>query len=106
MKESVRQEHPNGVSFKHNAEYGFHRNLLGSRTVWLGVSVVSAVFCLAAWIITGSTLLLAGAVIDVLFGVWAVAWGWFFLQRFVKEAADSYADSVWNAFLVDSKKSR
>lgn len=45
IKSMVRNQQPDGVWSKHNAEYGFNRNLLGSRHLWLLLSVSCTLAC-------------------------------------------------------------
>lgn len=99
----VRREDPDGVWFKHNAEYGFQRNLLGSMALWLVLSVLGALVCAGGWYIGGDTVLLVGSVLNVLSLIVCIVW-WRLLPTFAQEAANRYAESVWTSFLVSAKR--
>lgn len=106
VKATVRLQNPDGVWTKHNAEYGFHRNLLGSRILWALSAVASALICGTVWYADGSQLFLIAAAINTVIFACSVVCGWFLLPRFTREAADRYADSVWNAFLAGTRPSQ
>lgn len=106
VKAMVRQNDPEGVWSKHNAEYGFHRNLTGSRGLWVLSAIAATLVCGAIWYSGSDELMLVASAINSLLIVWSIVWGWYFLPRFMKEAADKYADSIWNSFLINSRDSR
>ena len=58
VRATVRREDPEGLWAKHNAEYGLNRNLLGSRWLWLTLSVLGTLIFAAAWYIYGTAPLL------------------------------------------------
>lgn len=99
VKAVVRRDNPDGVWLKHNAEYGFQRNLLGSRAVWLVLSVLGALTCAGAWYYSEEAVLIVGSVLNVLSLIMCLAW-WRLLPTFAKEAADRYAESIWTSFLA------
>jgi hypothetical protein len=105
VKAVVRRDDPDGVWSKHNAEYGFHRNLLGSRVPWLLSAIAETLVCGTIWHLGRDEIMLVASAINSLLVVWSIIWGWYFLPRFAKEAADRYADSAWNSFLVSARNS-
>lgn len=100
VREFLRLRDSKGLWLKQNAEYGFARNLLGCRTLFLLLCVAS--------IIGGGTIRLAlekplqgmctfGPA--VLFVVW-LPLGWWLLPKLAKEAADRYANTAWSTFFA------
>jgi hypothetical protein len=101
VRATLREEDPEGVWVKHNAEYGANRNLLGSRGIWLGLSVLGALMCGAVWYFgVRDVWLLLGLGVEVASAVAAYVMGWHVLPRSAKMAADRYAESTSNAFLT------
>lgn len=101
VRATVREEDPEGLWSKHNAEYGAHRNLLGSRWLWLGTSMLGALVCGAVWYFgTRDFWISLGLIVEVGSVVAAYVMGWHVLPRSTKVAADRYAESVSGAFLA------
>lgn len=105
VKAIVRRDEPEGVWTKHNAEYGFHRNLLGSRGLWLMFSILGAAICGVVWNFTRADMSIVGFTLNIVLVVGSILWGWHFLPKFVKDSANRYSESVWNSFLVSAKRS-
>lgn len=103
VKAILRRDDPRGLSHKHNAEYGFNRNLLGSRLIWLLISIFGAIVCGIIWYFWKSDIVLVGFIFNILLAFCALYWGWFLLPKSTKEAADRYGESAWNSFLIISK---
>jgi hypothetical protein len=103
VKATVRRDNAGGVWEKHNAEYGLQRNLLGSRVLWSASAAAGVLVCGTLWLTSNNDLLLIGAILNIIVLTWSLVWGWVFLPRFTKEAADAYAESVWSSFLVGAK---
>jgi hypothetical protein len=106
VKAVVRRDEPEGLSAKHNAEYGFARNLMGSRGLWLVSSILTAATSAGMWYFAKreDELLLALA-LDLLCGAGSILFGWKLLPEFAKEAADRYGESTWSAFRVSAERS-
>jgi hypothetical protein len=105
VRATVRREDPEGLWSKHNAEYGFNRNLLGGKWLWLAFSVVGALACAAVWYFYDKDpLLVIGFVLDVVSILLAYIFGWHLLKRFARKAADRYAESVLGSFLVGADR--
>ena len=45
VRSMLRLHDPHGLSYKHNAEYGFNRNLIGSRIIWILISIAGISVC-------------------------------------------------------------
>lgn len=102
----LRKNDSEGLWQKHNAEYGFNRNLLGSRTLWLFFSTIATIVFLFLWIKTNQNLLFIGMILCSIEILCAFIVGWYYLPLLVKVAADRYAESMWMAFSVISEKYR
>jgi len=100
----MRREDDAGIWTKHNAEYGFARNLLGSRFIWLTLSLLGTAACALAWYLTGDNAAIATTVLDCLSLLCAFLGGWYLLPTLAKEAADRYAEGIWNSFLTIANK--
>ena len=101
VRATVRQEDPQGLWSKHNAEYGFDRNLLGGKWLWLGFSVIGTLVCAGVWhFYTEDPLLIIGFVLDIVSIILAYVFGWHLLARFARRDADRYAQSVLSSFLA------
>jgi hypothetical protein len=98
VRRSVGRNDPN--SSAHNAEYGFCRNLLESRTLWVAASVLSALICAGFWFFHEKNgWFVAGMVVSAVFVLIAAASGWYLLPRVTKRCTDRYADSLLSSFL-------
>jgi len=91
---------PEGLWKKHNMEYGFNRNLHGSRGVWLVLSIVGILIFVLLWMKSGDHLLFLGIVLSTIEVFCSIIVGWHYLPSFVKEAADRYGESAWVGFSV------
>ncbi len=95
----LREHNPTGMWFRNNCDYGFQRNLLGCRIVWLCVAAVSAfVTGIVAYFVPGR-LILAGLVTNALLLAAILYFGWSVLPKSVELTALRYAYSAWEAFL-------
>jgi len=106
VKTYVRKNNPEGLWDKHNAEYGFHRNLIGSRKLWLTFSLIGMLVDGIIWFLYRDNNHLGFVMLNALMLIGALVFGWFFLPKFAKASAERYAESVWTMFLVaaDSEK--
>ena len=95
----LRTEDPHGLWFKNNCDYGFHRNLLGTRNIWLVISLVAlAGSSLVAYFKPGLAVIAALA-LNALFLAGCLYMGWSTLPRGIENAAFEYAESAWESFL-------
>src|SRR5207248_226569 len=84
---------------KHNAEYGFYRNLLACRILWVIIAVASFAFSAIFSMKMGKSVLNPASIISLLSLVCAICVGWFVLPTATKRLAEAYAESAWTAFL-------
>jgi hypothetical protein len=106
VKDYLRENDSRGLWFTHNVEYGFCRNLLGLRVLWIIVSLAAIAFAVVHGIRTGHTPINPAAVMDCLSLVCAGYIGWTILPGATKRAADQYAESAWLAFLRKAEASQ
>jgi len=100
VKGIVRKNDASGLWNKHNAEYGFLRNLLGSRMVWLLTSLVCLIASCGYFHFGQKGSIILSIVINASFCLISLLSGWIFLPKAVRDSADRYADSIWNTFLI------
>ncbi|PYV14634.1 MAG: hypothetical protein DMG21_17505 [Acidobacteria bacterium] len=100
----LRDEDADGLWATHNADYGFHRNLMGSRVLWLSVSVVGVLVSGILVYLQPTKTAASGLVAN--FGIVAgcLYMGWSTLPRGLEESAFQYALAAWESFLVLSKR--
>jgi len=103
VRSLIRQRDPDGLAHKHNAEYGFNRNLMGSRIVWLILSTLGTIICvnLTGFMDYTATIYLY---LNILWFFMALIGGWVLLPKFVEESANRYSESAWSTFLTLSKE--
>ena len=106
VKSYLYRNDPEGLWKKHNMEYGFNRNLLGSRWIWLIFSIIGTTIFTLLWIKNGETFLFLGIMLSSIEVICSIIVGWHFLPSFVKEAADRYAESVWTTFSVITEQDK
>lgn len=100
VRRSVRRNDPNDLSSAHNAEYGFCRNLLGSRILWVATSLLSALICAGFWFFHEKNgWFVVGMVVSAVFVLVAAVSGWYLLPHITKRYAERYADSLLGSFL-------
>ncbi|HHT9138644.1 MAG TPA: lipase family protein [Candidatus Wunengus sp. YC60] len=101
VKEKLRRKDKQGLWIKSNKEYGFDRNLMGSRVYLIISSLVASISCLLAicFFPNDKINLLIAAVVIAIYGVGATICGWLILPRLTKEVADRYAEQAIMAYM-------
>jgi hypothetical protein len=94
----LRQHDANGLWSKLNAEYGFCRNLLGSRALWLVISLLSTGFAVAYSIRIGGNALNPASAVASLSLICSIYVGWFVLPELTRRVGESYAETAWLQF--------
>ena len=102
----LRSKDPKGLWHSHNIEYGFSRNLLGSRLLWVAVALGAFVFAVVYGIKTGRGPLNPASTMDFISLLGAGYLGWAVLPAATKHRADRYAESAWMAFLRLAEESK
>lgn len=96
----VRKDDPKGLWLSHNSEYGFHRNLIGSRKPWVILTIVGTIICAGLWYLSCNVSLLYGFVLNSILLISTILLGWKFLPRSAEITANRYGESIWGSFLV------
>ncbi|MFX0201701.1 MAG: hypothetical protein ACFFCW_36770 [Candidatus Hodarchaeota archaeon] len=98
VKGILRREDKTGLWSIANAEYGFARNLYGSRVLWLIISILMTAVCAGFLWKSWSTLILLGLVFDLFILLACSFFGWLILPRYTKEVGFRYAEHAWESF--------
>lgn len=85
---------------KQNAEYGFLRNLAGSRLLWCIISLIGIFGCFIGWIFYKNNFILIGFALNLIICACSIIFGWVLSQTAIKDAGFRYAELAWNAFLT------
>lgn len=95
-RHSLRNINKNSLVVKFNYEYGFVRNLLGSRWLWVFISFIASVICyFSIRYFPGDTIsLVIGTIFNGCYGLVAIICGWFILPGLTKGIAERYAEEV------------
>ena len=80
-----------GSVFQDNINYGFSRNLFGSRWIWFSCSFFSVIFLILTKESSILALVLAGFYMLVIALV-----GWWMMKKHVEHCAMRYVESTWN----------
>ena len=98
IKELLRRCDAGGLVDKHAAEYGFVRNLCGSRMIFVVEAASGIVICgfkgnWSYWTVT------SGCVANIVLLILWVPFAWLVLPRMLMLNADAYAGRAWVTFL-------
>jgi len=104
VKALLYRNDPDGLWKKHNMEYGFNRNLIGSRRLWLLLSIIGTVAFSVLWCKFGGIVFLLGIVLEFIEIFCSIIIGWHYLPLFTKNAAERYSESAWMTFSTISDK--
>lgn len=99
VRQHLRLGDPHGLWSTHNAEYGFHRNLLGSWWLWLLHSVLSAALAGLLWYLGRGKIFLLASGFSLALGLAAIVLRSLVLPAATRIAAFRYAESAWTSFL-------
>ena len=98
VKGILRQYDKDGLWSVANAEYGFARNLYGTRLVWMSICILMTATCAILLYFSYSNLKLLGLVFNLLNLCCCFAVGWFVLPKLTKEIGFRYAEHAWESF--------
>lgn len=98
IKGVIRQKDKEGLWSIANADYGFARNLYGSRVLWLLISLVTVIISAYNLYLSFNNIILIGAAINLLFLFVSIYFGWFILPEYTKQVAFRYAEHAWESF--------
>lgn len=98
VKGVIRKYDKDGLWSMANAEYGFARNLYGSRALWLIISTVSLIASgLYLWL-SHSNLILVGFILLILILLACTIFSWRLLPDYTKQVAFRYAEHAWESY--------
>jgi hypothetical protein len=98
VRQLLRERDPDGLWFKHNMDYGFCRNLLACRWLWVFIALASTAFAaIYSWKTSGNVFNLA-SVTGALSLICAAYVGWVVLPDATRRVADGYTEAAWTAF--------
>ena len=98
IKGVIRQKDKEGLWSVANADYGFARNLYGSRVLWLIVSSLTVLISAFNLYSNFNNTILIGLIINLLFLFGCIYFGWFILPEYTKQVAFRYAEHAWESF--------
>lgn len=101
IKAIVRRDDKDGLWSKHNAEYGFHRNLLGSNTLWIICSLFGVAICGILWYYKREDILIVGVALNISILVISILLRGYLLSEATEHAANRYAESILTSFLAN-----
>ena len=106
VKSLLRIEDPKGLWNVHNTEYGFLRNIYGSRFLWLILSILGTILCGYLYYSQGTDLGLVCVVASGFSALLALACCCLHSQLalLTKKVADRYAHSAWESFITVNRK--
>lgn len=106
VKGTIRQHDKNGLWSIANAEYGFARNLLGSRILYLTTSILAIVISAICALISFSNLAIIGIALLII----NIAAGQYFaykrLPAYTEQVSWRYAEHAWESYfnIAETKK--
>jgi hypothetical protein len=100
IKEFLRLQDKEGLWLKQNAEYGFARNLLANRDLYVLFCAFGILACILCAQHARRPIVNVGTGMNLLFLMVGALVGWRFLPSVTKETADRYAERAWLTFLL------
>ncbi len=98
IKGLIRKYDNDGLWFTANTEYGFARNLLGSRVAWLLISMSATIGTGLFLFFNLSSHILVGFILNLLVLIFCLLFGWLVLPGFTKQAGFRYAEHAWESY--------
>jgi len=94
----IRQKDKDGLWSIANADYGFARNLLGSRFLWLLVSAAMTGISVFNVYCQFSNTILIGMIFNAMMTLASLHVGWSILPEYTKQVGFRYAEHAWESF--------
>lgn len=95
----LREKDPKGLWAIDNAHYGLHRNLLGSRKLWVTLTTCGIFVNGFLAFFKGGSVIVAGLAGNIAILFFAIYLGWRVLPKSVLHVASRYAENSWGSFL-------
>lgn len=102
VRSDLYKKNPEGIWSKHNAEYGFVRNLFGCREIWVTISIICSIIGGFAYYYQQDNVILLGIFINCSCIIISLFAGWRSLPPSFEERGIQYAKSAWGAFLSEN----
>jgi hypothetical protein len=102
LRQFLRQHDAAGLWQKSNVEYGFCRNMIGCREIWVIISFGAVVFSCVHAAQTGNSIINVASAIGGFSLLCAICVGWLILPKATKRIAERYAEQAWLSFLQTS----
>lgn len=99
VKGIVRKKDKVGLWSISNAEYGFARNLYGSRALWILISFLMTFLTAGILWRQFNALTFFGLLINIVIFACSIIFGWFKLPGYTKQIGFRYAEQAWESFL-------
>lgn len=103
VRELLRLRDKEGLWQRHNAEYGFARNLLGSRLLVILLCLLGIVACVVVAESRGQSVVNIGSILNLIYCTAWVPFAWRVLPKMAKDSAERYAERAWLTFLALAK---
>jgi hypothetical protein len=103
IRTELRSKDPKGLWSIENANYGFCRNLLGSRKLWIIITVAGTLINGYLAYTQRNSIIIGGLVANVGIFLFSIYMGWFVLPKSMKHIAFRYAENSWESFLNITK---
>lgn len=105
VKGVIRKKDKDGLWSIANSEYGFARNLYGSRILWLILSIVSLIVSGFYLWVNYSNLVMIGFVLLILNVLGCGIFSWRILPVYTEQVAFRYAEHAWESYynIADGK---
>ncbi len=94
VRNILRKKNVQGLYVKHNWEYGFSRNLMGSRWLWMALAFLGAVSCFLSNYFWPNMNLLVGGVLNTLWMIVGTVSGFAILPGLTKGLGERYAEDA------------
>lgn len=106
IKGIIRKNDKNGLWSIANAEYGFARNLYGSRFIWLILCLIGTACSGFLLFKSYTNFLLIGLSFNIIILTGCIVFGWFILPNYTEQVAFRYAEHAWESFFNISQKQK
>jgi hypothetical protein len=104
VRTELRTKDPKGLWSIENANYGFCRNLIGSRKLWIIISLAGTFINGYLAYTQGNSIVIGGFVANVGIFLFSIYMGWLVLPKSMKHAAFRYTENSWESFLNITKR--
>ena len=104
VKGLLRKKDEGGLWLIANAEYGFARNVYGSRALWLLISFSMTFLSVGIIWRQFTTMAFIGLMANIVILVGCVILGWFILPQYTEQVGFRYAEHAWESFLNITEK--